>query len=611
MRALPHPNGKTSFLVRAALAAALLGFAEPALAERQCTDVTASGDLKFFNSNGTDYGDVYEAMERLTDDNLNTGVIISTARTYFILDFSDAWGGDANHLMYVKDITIGHLETRKYSLAVSEDGTTWTDIATEVETSGEEQYDVNARIKAVKYTFVRGTNTDNTLCEFHVSGYVSSVPKNIVYKQQALAKLYYPDGTMTEDNGTTGFSGGAGLSHWFDGNKNTSGGLWDGGGGTWLGNLGNGGWCIVAVSNAFPEGCFVTDISVSQCSDFKYSLYWLDEDGWHSVPDAIEVSRVGEGIYDVNQIAKAIKIFFNQTGGKTVNIAEIEIWGMTADDVFCMHPSYTEWTYVEGSAASCLAPGIEERFCTVCGARFTREQSEPMGHDFVSHLLVRGAYRKFGSGYIDCSRCDWRLDFPLDPNNPLNTMPLDLVTNRVNGTQIGAIYTKGQVHFTEISVTTTGNGADEPDASQNWGVNPHALIDNHWDWEWQHYWYSIRSSIDPDPHVDYIFGTEMDLAWVDLSTDKGSYTNLLLSVDDTTGEETLLATSSAFSDNESATTIVRLRFYEQPIKHLRLRQVNADGSIRAPMKVSELRPWGTVKGAGDKAERKETLIIFR
>jgi len=58
-------------------------------------------------------------------------------------------------------------------------------------------------------------------------------------------------------------------------------------------------------------------------------------------------------------------------------------------------------------------------------------------------------------------------------------------------------------------------------------------------------------------------------------------------------------------------TRLRLRFYAQPVKHLRLRQVKPDGNVRAPMYVSELRPWGTVKGAGDLRYRKETLMIFR
>ena len=35
------------------------------------------------------------------------------------------------------------------------------------------------------------------------------------------------------------------------------------------------------------------------------------------------------------------------------------------------------------------------------------------------------------------------------------------------------------------------------------------------------------------------------------------------------------------------------------------------GSAMKPMYISELHPWGTVKGAGDKRYRKETILILR
>ena len=740
----------------AGLLLALLLAAPYARAAKQLTNVTLEKEsyasvLDGQGNAGTlDNGslaDVFDGNEATCGKIRSGGLGVGAA---IVVDFPLELLKDDKHLVYADTVALNMVGNAKYSLYFSENGTDWEPVSgvERMSASSNAVHNVKERVKSLKLVFDTLSGTVE-LFEFQVWGYVSSKPTNIAYKHSSWAKIYNNNGTLAGGDGTGGFGGGAGIGNWFDGNKKTNGGLWDGGGGTWLPNLANGGYCIVAVTNAFPDGCFVSQISISQCNDFKYSLYWLDDAGWHSVENATEVSKIGEAIYGVNKFAKEVKILFNQTGGWTVNIAEIEVWGMAAEDVFCAHPSYTEWAPVEGSA-TCLLPGIDERFCSVCGKRFTKEQPEALGHDFVSHLAIPGAYRKFGSGYIECTRCDWRLDFPLDPVSLWDTQPLDLVTNRVNGERIGGVARKGQFPFTEISVTSTGNGPEDP--SGNYGVNPVSMIDNKWDWGWQNYWYSMRT--DADPHVDYVFGTEIDLAWIDISTDNGVYTNLFLSVDDATGEETLLATSYAFTADEThmecveqivfapvsfaateddapvatktyyavvtnetgafyvatnglesfeanvdyyeispssaaylvldggkykpadvaggfatnatyvvqsatadkyytqetsgkyvsagaltefsattayfrttgtttggdpgevvdtrpATTRVQIRFYAQPIKHLRLRQVNPNGSPRVPTQVSELHPWGTVRGAGDLQYRKETLMILR
>ena len=692
--------------------------------------------------------DVFDGNEASCGKIRSGGLGVGAA---IVVEFPLELLGDNKHLVYADTVALNMVGNAKYSLYFSENGTDWEPVSgvERMSASSNAVHNVKERVKSIKLVFDTLSGTVE-LFEFQVWGYVSSLPQNISRGKQDWAKIYNSDGSLAGGDGTGGFTGGAGIKHWFDGRKRTDTDVW-GGGGTWLGRLGDGAWLIFAVTNAFPEGCFVSDVSISQCNDFKYSIYWLDDDGWHPVEEAMGVSKIGEGIYGVNKIAKEIKIFFNETGGYSLNISEIEIWGMVASDVYCTHPSYTEWTEVEGSA-TCLDPGIDERFCTQCGKRFTMEQDVGLGHDFVSHLLVPGAYRKFGSGYVDCSRCDWRLDFPLDPVSLWDTQPLDLVTNRVNGQRIGGVARKGQFPFTEISVTSTGNGPGDP--SGNWGVSPAAMIDGNWSWGWGNYWYSIKASTDPNPHVDYVFGTEIDLAWIDFSTDNANYTNLFFSVDDATGEETLIAAVSAFTADEthqegveqivfapvsfaatedgapdatktyyavatnqtgafyvatngleafeadvdyyeispaaaaylvlddgkykpanvadgfatnatyvvqsatadkyytqetsekyvsagaltefSATTAyyrttgvttgndlpvivdahtdvtrLQLRFYRQPVKHLRLRQVKSDGTVRAPMYVSELHPWGTVAGAGDLQYRKETLMILR
>ena len=55
-----------------------------------------------------------------------------------------------------------------------------------------------------------------------------------------------------------------------------------------------------------------------------------------------------------------------------------------------------------------------------------------------------------------------------------------------------------------------------------------------------------------------------------------------------------------------------VRFFEQPVKILRIRQFMEDGATLAkPAYISEIHPWGTVRGAGDLRYRKETLLILR
>ena len=309
----------------------------------------------------------------------------------------------------------------------------------------------------------------------------------------------------------------------------------------------------------------------------------------------------------------------------------------------------------------------------------------PFGHVFVSTLERKGlctprrdfpTNRWFGAGSISCSRCDFRLDFP---------RPLDLVTNRVDGRQIGRVAVLGQVNFTDLSVTTTGNGADEPNPNQNWGVSPVALYDDNWTFSWQKYWYSAKDR-DPDPHADYVFGTPVDLTEIELSVPNAAHTNLFYSVDDATGEETRLSRFRIertdgekcdqwhlyrpdgeppaplvydaleeydelvvlrddgipayrtnpdgthpmhqkkvndvlqWEDDEQTVPVMEpdgndynqyqrfsVRFLETPVRHLRIRQEGLDGQ----MKIAELRPWGTVVGAGDLRFHKETLLLLR
>ncbi len=598
------------------------------------------------------------------------------------LDFPDL--PEINHAehkgVYVSEIVVGHVSncTRAFSLYWSDTVTnkttttlTWHPVegAQNVVVPGVTNFPVKSRALYVKYVFE--TTGSDSLCELQVKGWISDMPH--VVSKASLAKMYFSDGTMTGNNGTEGFGGGSNhgtIGHFFDGIFNE---------GVHIGpnnRLDNGGYLQLDFSGEMPGGYFIPEIRTGSETMHSYSLYYsMDGTTWPPVPDATGVKSTEKKTFPLNETAVYVRCVFDQIGGWTATFAELEVWGMDPDDLPCTHPSWTPWEPVEGTA-TCLKAGIDEQFCTVCGERVTRESSTllPLGHDLVSHLDRAGAFKRFGSGYIACSRGDWRLDFPHNDDDPTATQPLNLITNRVNGTRIGRIAVDEQFNFTDVVCTSTGNSAEEPNPNNNWGNTPASVIDDTWTWTWQRYWYA---RVREDQHVDYTFATEVDLAWIDISVWNVNHTNYFYSVDDDTGEETLLADfmirrydrdegvsdqyhvympagedpppdiygdrpedlhdclivekdeqlpsrkhdeeGNEIPDDPNTTNKdegdnnynqhqrMIIRFYEQPIKHLRIRQ----SRLNETMRLSECHPWGTVRGAGDLRYRKETIMIFK
>lgn len=605
----------------------------------------------------------------LFDGDATTGVYLTRidAGGWLLLDFSQAAPGG----YHLTELSTSWENAFRYSVWTSTDGSIWfpVEAAQNASHAGTAVWPLGVLATQVKIVFEENTGRMPALAEVVVKGFVPNWTA-VKVSNKDIAAMYNPDGTMTANNGTGGFGGGAGIQHLFDGNKKTHADIWSGGGGTWLPNLDDGGWCLLDFSESMPNGWFVTSISISQCSLFDYSLYWSDDGTtWHPVENAIKVSKVGEAVYLVNRIATHIKVFLNETGGWSVNLAEIEVWALNPDEIPCLHPGHTDWAVVPELSDSCTDPAIDRCFCTACRTPFYREEDEPAGHLFSTTLVRPGIYKAFGSGNIACSRCDWELDFP---------EPRDLITNKVLGTRIGRVSVKGQINFTDVAATSTGNSSEEPDPNDNWGVEPGDLIDDNWTWSWNHYWYA---RLPDDQHVDFVFGTEIDLAWIDVSAANATHTNWFFRVDDETGEETRLKkfrierTDETTGDKwhiyrtndvafvygdgwydelpvvkddgipayrtnpdgshpmhqkvvdkvpqweDEAQTIpvmepdgnndnqyqrFTVRFFECPVKHLRVRQAGL-----AKMSLSELHPWGTVRGAGDRYYRYETLVILR
>ena len=119
-----------------------------------------------------------------------------------------------------------------------------------------------------------------------------------------------------------------------------------------------------------------------------------------------------------------------------------------------------------------------------------------------------------------------------------------------------------------------------------------------------------------DSHVDYHFGAPVDLTSVEISVHNHNQTLQFYDVDDTTGEERLLAEQVVYEDTEEeAPGYQRMRVYAYAgtCTHLRLRTVNDDGyslwGYRPCMLVIEMRPYGTIAGANKLDPGKMFLLM--
>ncbi len=498
--------------------------AASAFAEKKVVgDITSLSSIPgYVKPDGTE---VNMDMSNLFDGDLTTGIACSAHGAYIVADFS----GSTNNIeptFYIDKIIIGHIANRKYSLYVSEDKAAWIPIVENVTTSGETIYSVKNRYIAIKYVIEKG-ELSNTLCEFHVTGFHSSVPK--IVSKYAIASFHNPDGSIALDNNgnLNEFTGGdnwAGGKALFDGNFTRQ---WP-----WPRAPKNGFVMIDFTKNdgvtALQE-YYVTEIRVGSTGDLKYTLQYSDDGTiWHDVEGAAPVAYPGTATFAVGVLAKQVRYVFTEVNGgysqANAFLAEIEVWGMDPDDAPCTHPAWTAWSPVENSA-SCLDFGMDERFCTTCGERQTRTNFDlpPIGHAYLTTLDRPGKYRKFGSGYITCSRCDFFLPCTNVNQQASTNGPVDLI-------KWGGMAVNNVIQFTDFSVTSSDN--------PQWGPNPKNVIDGNWNWGWCTYWVSAGWN---DQHVDFVFGTTIDLTWIDISVHNHPDCMLqFYDVDDETGEETLL-----------------------------------------------------------------------
>jgi hypothetical protein len=474
-----------------------------------------------------------------------------------------------------------------------------------------------------------------------------------------LTKWYNADGTAMHSDG----GGGNGKAERiFDGNFTNY---------QMLPRCGNGGYFILDFSTVASDGYYITKIKVGHSGVKKYSIYY-SEDGsiYLPVEGASKVTHSGIATYELGKIAKTIKYVFDEGSMwdyDTEYIAEVEVWGMDPFLVECTHPSYTDWVSVPNTA-TCTEMGLISRSCTVCGEVFTITGGDRLGHSYSTVLTKKGKYVAFGTGYVECSRCDFYIDF---------SEPIDLVTNKVNGTPLGSIAVSGKVQFTDVSVSS--------ECHPEWGPSGGKVVDGIFEiadqgWSW---WFAYGLE---NNYVDYKFGTKLDITQIDVSVHNRTQTLQLFDYDEATGIETFID-EIVFTKIPDETNLVEVAvptmvqkqvqaqdeegnllydqwnqpimvgavdedgnpimeqlldsngapiyetslqevvtsykhqhiqypLYEKQTSYLRVRLLDEVGMYMGGWGPSgntlvELHPWGTVPGAGRPQYRKETLILMK
>jgi len=330
---------------------------------------------------------------------------------------------------------------------------------------------------------------------------------------------------------------------------------------------------------------YVTQFKVGHKGNTVYSLYYTTEPEpadilshakdprtWVPIDGATGKQISGTQTYAVNAAVTAVKYVYDTVLSWTASLAEVEVWGIDPSEMGCQHPSLTAWEAVSGSA-TCTEYGVERCKCTVCGEVFERTALLPLGHDWQTHLATPGTSSTYGSGSLSCARCGETIVF---------NIPLDLPT-------LGGVASEGLVQFTDLSVSSSA-----PDGG---GAGPDDLIDGEWDWGWGHYWFAATRS--ESEYIQYDFGTEIDLTKIEWSAPNHALTLKFYLWDGETEEpffEVPVAKVGSAEYQRGSRT-----FKGVSAKGIRLHIADPTGigyNGISPVGLSELHPYGTVKGAG-------------
>lgn len=405
-----------------------------------------------------------------------------------------------------------------------------------------------------------------------------------------IASCHNANGTPIMDNGKPvgGFGGGSSLANLFNNNFSDY---------QLVPKMPKNGFILLTLaSETVPNGYYVSTIRIGHFGKYAFTLQTSNDDKevtdstkeWTDVDGAVNCKTdAGTLSFSVGRVAKVVRYVFVEVPHWTVAydaaegsiVSEIEVSGLDPA-VSCVHPSFTDWTVVQ--EGSCFVSPVEERECTVCHEKFSRTPG-PLGHDYITTLRVPGSASSFGSGSVSCSRCDFSVDF---------ASPVDLAT-------LGGVAADNLVQFTDLTVSSSNH--------ESWGIRPRAIIDNNWTWNWGAWWMAMTMN---DAWVCFDFGTTIDLTKVEFAVHnhdhliqfyKGGETDVLIgevaiTKDETAGAADYQRKSIYFTGDANNTGIALDRLKVMVVDQIG--QGDLWGSNG--MCVSEIRPYGTVVGAGKK-----------
>ena len=446
---------------------------------------------------------------------------------------------DPDGQAFVTSVLVGHQGGSKYSLyytteeepadilTYAADPRTWVAIdgATNIQEAGTKTYNVNQIATAVKYVFVTGSDWDAQLAEVEVQGYEYIPPKAV--KISSLGRsIFFRNGSG--NRGSYGTNGGHYSDRLFNGNFTD----W-----TYCNRYGTTELVIPTTGlddqgNDTGVAWYVTDFLVGHQGGSQYSLYYTteaepadvltyaaDPRTWIAIPGATAIKEAGTKTYGVNKTVTAVKYVFDTGADWDAQLAEVEVWAMDPSTITCLHENMTDefpaWTVC--TPATCTENAFEERFCPDCNERFEHEVLlSKLGHDFVATLIEEGTVTSYGRGEVNCSRCDYHIDF--------NGEPMDLAT-------LGGLPINGIVQYTDLTVFSSGG--------QDGGITPASLIDNKWTDEFHESWFA--DGLSTNEWIQFKFGTTIDLTKIEYSVLNQDQTVYFNKYDPATGEESPLA----------------------------------------------------------------------
>ena len=418
---------------------------------------------------------------------------------------------------------------------------------------------------------------------------------NVAKGKHSLAHIYNASGANVDNNS---FGGGPSMPDVFDGVYTEY---------IRLPKAGNNAYIVLDFTSELPGGYYVTQFKVGAKGVYPFSLFYWPAGGSDWTPVVTncleEGTQASPLTYDIGEIVTQVKVVFHTCRAWQYNdyqISELEVWGLNPADMYCTHPSYSEWEMKV--PATCTTRQIDHRYCNECHEEAEQDVGSPLGHDYVTHLEKPGKCNRYGKGWIDCSRtnCDFRADFP---------EPVDMVT-------LGGFAELYKVQFTDVRVSSEYNPGW-------WGTWARHLFDNNW--EGSHWAAMTRTG----EWVDFEFGTTIDPTWAELSAPNHDHTIQFFARDGET--ETLLAevpitkivTYGDELDPETGEPVetspawqrVTVEFTEKHAKAVRVRFVDEIGFVSAQNNhctaLGELHLYGTVYGGGHLIDDPTTIMILR